>query len=546
MVNRKAIWLTLGILVAAAGWKIILLAMDAFPFNSDEAVVGLMARHITGGSFPIFFYGQAYMGSLDALLVAGGFSLFGAQVWVIRAVQVCLYLGTIITTILLGKIAFKSLETGLLAGALMVVPTVNVTLYTTVSLGGYGEAMLLGNVMLIVGLLIIDIVKESRIKHQISKKVIVLSLLWGWLAGLGLWSNGLTLIYSLPMGIGLLYYLAKCQSTLGWRWISGLVSIALAGFMIGSLPWWLFSIQYGITELVRELFGVAVAVEQGNWLQNTGNHLINLVLLGLPAATGIRPPWGVIWLGLPLIPFVLLFWAVVTGYFFTRSFIKRENHQTAFRILGGIGVTLIAGFVFTSFGVDPSGRYFVPLVVPFSLVAAAFFRNVVKRKRIILLVMLVIVGHGVWGTLECAMENPPGITTQFNLDTAVDMRYVDELISFLKNEGENRGYTNYWVAYPLAFLSNEEIIFIPRLPYHNDLRYTARDDRYDRYREMVRRNRLQAYITALTPALDEFLRAALVEKGITWKEEVIGDFRIYYQLSRPISPEEMGIIEGAR
>lgn len=546
MVNRRAIWLTLGILVAAAGWKIILLAMDAFPFNSDEAVVGLMARHITGGSFPIFFYGQAYMGSLDALLVAGGFSLFGAQVWVIRAVQVCLYLGTIITTILLGKIAFKSLETGLLAGALMVVPTVNVTLYTTVSLGGYGEAMLLGNLMLIVGLLIIDIVKESRIKHQISKKVIVLSLLWGWLAGLGLWSNGLTLIYSLPMGIGLLYYLAKCRSTLGWRWISGLVSIALAGFMIGSLPWWLFSIQYGITELVRELFGVAVAVEQGNWLQNTGNHLINLVLLGLPAATGIRPPWGVIWLGLPLIPFVLLFWAVVTGYFFTRSFIKRENHQTAFRILGGIGVTLIAGFVFTSFGVDPSGRYFVPLVVPFSLVAAAFFRNVVKRKRIILLVMLVIVGHGVWGTLECAMENPPGITTQFNLDTAVDMRYMDELISFLKNEGENRGYTNYWVAYPLAFLSNEEIIFIPRLPYHNDLRYTARDDRYDRYREMVRRNRLQAYITALTPALDEFLRAALVEKGITWKEEVIGDFRIYYQLSRPISPEEMGIIEGAR
>ena len=58
------------ILAAAAGWKLILLSMNAFPFNADEAVVALMARHALQGNIPIFFYGQAYMGSLDALLVA--------------------------------------------------------------------------------------------------------------------------------------------------------------------------------------------------------------------------------------------------------------------------------------------------------------------------------------------------------------------------------------------------------------------------------------------------------------------------------------------
>jgi hypothetical protein len=36
------------------------------PLNSDEAVVGLMARHILDGKRPVFYYGQAYMGSLDA------------------------------------------------------------------------------------------------------------------------------------------------------------------------------------------------------------------------------------------------------------------------------------------------------------------------------------------------------------------------------------------------------------------------------------------------------------------------------------------------
>jgi hypothetical protein len=36
------------------------------PFNSDEAIVGLMARHMLQGERPLFFYGQAYLGSLDA------------------------------------------------------------------------------------------------------------------------------------------------------------------------------------------------------------------------------------------------------------------------------------------------------------------------------------------------------------------------------------------------------------------------------------------------------------------------------------------------
>ncbi|MCH8338083.1 MAG: hypothetical protein IH858_04430, partial [Chloroflexi bacterium] len=65
------------ILIFGLALKLMLLASDAFPFNSDEAVVGLMARHILDGAWPAFFYGQAYMGSLDATLVAIGFALFG-------------------------------------------------------------------------------------------------------------------------------------------------------------------------------------------------------------------------------------------------------------------------------------------------------------------------------------------------------------------------------------------------------------------------------------------------------------------------------------
>ena len=44
----------------------------------DASVVGLMARHMAQGTdFPLFFYGQSYMGSLEPSASAVMFRLFG-------------------------------------------------------------------------------------------------------------------------------------------------------------------------------------------------------------------------------------------------------------------------------------------------------------------------------------------------------------------------------------------------------------------------------------------------------------------------------------
>ena len=79
------------IFIVSASLKLGLQFADVIPFNSDEAIVALMARHILQGELPVFFYGQVYMGSLDAFMVAGGFALFGQHVWVIRLVQTILF-----------------------------------------------------------------------------------------------------------------------------------------------------------------------------------------------------------------------------------------------------------------------------------------------------------------------------------------------------------------------------------------------------------------------------------------------------------------------
>ncbi len=197
--GRRNFWLAVPAIILAVLLKIWLLVAGSIPFNADEAIVALMARHILQGERPLFFYGQAYMGSLDAWLVAAGFVLFGAHVWVIRAVQVVLYVLIMASTAWLGSLVFRSWKPGVIAAWLLAIPTVNVTLYTTASLGGYGEALLIGNLILILGLLIL---RRSR---DGDKPASLLWLLFGFLIGLGFWANGLTLVYSIPM----IFYLAS-------------------------------------------------------------------------------------------------------------------------------------------------------------------------------------------------------------------------------------------------------------------------------------------------------------------------------------------------
>jgi hypothetical protein len=123
----------------------------------------------------------------------------------------------------------------------------------------------------------------------------------------------------------------------------------------------------------------------------------------------------------------------------------------------------------------------------------------------------------------------------------VDHRFDQALIDFLIEKGETRGYSNYWVTYPLAFLSQEKLIFIPRLPYHLDFRYTERDDRYAAYNSMVAEADRVAYITTHHPELNAYLASAFKELDIKWEEIQIGDYHVFFNLSELVRPDEIGL-----
>ncbi len=518
----------MGILFVAVALKVVLLSIDAFPFNSDEAIVGLMARHILLGERPIFFYGQAYMGSLDAILVALGFAVFGQSVLVIRGLQVLLFAGTVWTTMQLGWRIFGTRCVVWIAGLLMAVPTVNVTLYTTVSLGGYGEALFIGNIILLLTLRIHED-PESWWPYVV----------WGGFVGLGFWGFGLTLVYSIPSCLFVVWTLHK--RSVGQKVFPRLTALVM-GLVVGASPWVAYAVTQGPSILLEELAGSAIAgASPEGFFAAILSRAYNFLLLGTTVIWGLRPPWGIRWLALPLLPFALAFWLIVSSSSFLSLRTQDSSRQGRILLLSVVG-TLIAGFVLTPFGADPSGRYFLPLAVPLALFAADFICGL--RSRVSKFwqgaVVVGMLAFNLWGTLETSLRKPPGITTQFDSITWIDHRRDDELIAFLERHGETRGYSNYWVAYPLAFLTDERMIYVPRLPYHQDFRYTHRYNRYAPYNQEVEDSERVAYITTNHPDLDSTLREGLRALGVTWKEARIGNYLVYYALSDLVHPEELG------
>ncbi len=533
--NRK-IYLLLGLVVGIAfTWKLVLINFDAFPFNADEAIVALMGRHILQGEIPIFFYGQAYMGSLDALLVALSFLIFGEQVNTIRFVQILLYIGVLLSTFWLSVIIFRSRMAALFSVILLAIPTVNVTLYTTVSLGGYGEALLIGNLLLCIGLLMVQ--KRSQQTSFASNLGFV--LLWGVLAGLGLWANGLTLVYSLPMGFFLAFWIIQ-EYKAKRRTIQ--ILMLISGVLIGAAPWISYAFQNSIAQLFHELLGSAVAVESESWFNQVVMHTLNFVLFGIPVILGFRPPWEVRWLVLPLIPFVGLFWFLVIKNGVRRIRAVNGNERWIQLIPASVILFIIILFIFTHFGVDPSGRYFLPINIMLAIYAGIYIYQGISKKILKIAGLIIIISFQFLGTIQCLLRNPPGLTTQFDTSTVINREYDAELIAFLKESNETRGFTNYWVSYPLAFLSGEELIFTPRLPYHQDLRYTPRDDRYEPYAKLVEQSEKTALITSRNIQLNLKIRKFLQENEITWNEKQIGDYLVFYGLSNRINSDDLNVL----
>jgi len=118
-------------------------------FDSDEAVVGLMARDILAGeSWPVFYAGQSYLGALEPWSVAASFALLGESAFSLRLVPLLYSLTFLLAAYFLLRRFFRPLETGLiLLWTALGTPFFN--LWTVKARGGFAEVLLLGTLFLL-------------------------------------------------------------------------------------------------------------------------------------------------------------------------------------------------------------------------------------------------------------------------------------------------------------------------------------------------------------------------------------------------------------
>lgn len=338
---------------AAVGYRLALLFADVPPTNSDEATMGLAALHIArGDGFPVWFYGQAYMGTLEAYLAAPLIALAGPSVLVLRLPTLALYALFLLLSWRLTRRLGGDRWYALLVVAVLALGADRVVKNQLIAGGGYPELNPAGAALalLTVGLCVTG--AGARLPRWAA---------WGLIAGVLLWVDPLILPYVLTLGALLV----------AWRWreLAGRAGVVLAGaLLLGTAPMLVDSLRHG-----RNPVAAVLAAGGTGAAADWADRLYGGLVLGPPLAMGFCSPgrcatWQLWWaLAFP----VLLALAAFTAWHTLRRTwggprsVERVSAGVRLALLGGAAGVLAAYAVSNAAGRTPieSSRYLSCLAV---------------------------------------------------------------------------------------------------------------------------------------------------------------------------------------
>jgi hypothetical protein len=302
------------VLALALGLLLRLYALGRGTINSDEAVVGLMARQILHGHFFAFYWAQNY-GGTEAYAVAVVFALFGSSAFTLGLTTVLLCAASAAILWRIGNRLFGSPVGAVAAMAFWVWPEPYVTYYN------HGDGFRW--VVLICGLLVFLTV--LRIGDSDGNRLDWLALGLG--AGVGWWSSPEMAYFLAPGGVYLVARTAKRRAKVSL----GSLVLGIGALGLGSLPWWWHNILHHFDSLAsvpqpsppgpggaywwhlgifdRYVLPIVLGLRtrgSGAWVvpSNLTPHLVNVVIVVLAAWLVYLAAHGRAWL---LVLFVAAF-----------------------------------------------------------------------------------------------------------------------------------------------------------------------------------------------------------------------------------------------
>ena len=211
---------------------------------ADEGTVGLMALHIAyHGAHPLLYYGQDYLGSLEAYLGAGIFHLFGPSLFALRLGLILIF-ALFLTCLYCLVTLLYSRGLALFSIALVGLGAPDVLLRQLMAAGGTPELFFFTTLLL---LLTAWLALTSNPTQPVRKKYgvgnprrLIAYAAWGAIAGLDIWSHLLSLSFVVCAGLLLLIF---CHKEMRLPEVSLLVVFLL----LGAFPLIIYKVTVSVT-----------------------------------------------------------------------------------------------------------------------------------------------------------------------------------------------------------------------------------------------------------------------------------------------------------
>ncbi len=478
--------------LAGVGMRAWILSSPSLGFlDSDEAVWGLMARHLLHGEWHAFFWGQTYGGTQEVLVTAPLFALFGAGALALQLVPTILYAAASVLVWRVGRRTIGEPGARYAAALFWVWPSYFVW-RSTKAYGFYGSVLVLGLAVLLLSL-------RLREKRSVTDVVLL-----GLAVGLGWWATPESVVVTLPA----LVWLAWRRPSLlrdGW--------ILAVSALVGAAPWFVANARNGWFSLHNSPAATSLV-----------GHARNLISATFPTALGLRVPFSLEWLPGSLVGYALL--AIALGVL-ALLVVKRR---------GQIELLLFVCLVFPIFYIlspysylSSEPRYLTPLAPVIALLAARWIQS--TRTAAVVLsgaFALSLAGLLVMDRDRLAISEVHGKQMPLTVQPVIDT---------LQRAGVRRAYADYWVAYLIDFVSGEQIIATPSSQEHFVRRGSSlvptdtTNSRYPAWDRLVRSSSTAAEVFVSNDTTERRARRLLLNAG--YRRVAAGGFSVYLP-ARPL------------
>ncbi len=271
------------ILLLACSLRFVLIKLHWPVAGADEAIMDLMARHIAyQGEHPIFFWGQNYMGSIQAYPGAVLIHLVGSSAFSVRLGTLLIFALYLVSMYFLVRLLCTPTY-ALFIIALMSLGSDHMMSIPLGAGGGYAVTMLFGALIFLLASWLALTAPHQRTRVSRSRLLAYVSL--GVTIGLALWSDQLILAAIFTAGI---FLLLCCRQELWGRAIGAL----LLGLLVGATPLIIYNFsaapgQNSLFVLLGTVFSGAPRVVPFS------EQLAHVLLISLPLASGMPFTTGI-------------------------------------------------------------------------------------------------------------------------------------------------------------------------------------------------------------------------------------------------------------